>query len=229
MSRGFTLFDIAFALLLLTIVGMIAIPGALDRIRIEDEARAVSAVQWVAAAQAWLRTAPAGVAVDRDGDGETEYGFLPDLLRAAPRDGAWGEPPFEGDPGEDLLRVPGFYVAILLPGPEGEPVLPSRATTVEPDFAEKVFAVIAWPVEAGKTGYRAYFANQELLVWEHPNEERKISGRPLPIRKLPYRVLATRTDRSIVPPPGPGAPWLLFLKREQKEVLEKRLGRSVGR
>jgi len=228
MSRGFTLFDIAFVLLLLTVAAMIAVPGALDRIRIVDEARAVTAVQWIAAAQAHLLASPAGTALDRDGDGRPEYGYLPDLLRSAPTDGPWGPPPFETDTDKDILSLPGFYVAILLPGPDGEPLLRSRGERVDPDFAEKIFAAVAWPMEAGRTGYRAYYVNHDLLTYDHVNEDGFLSGPGLP--PLPSAVLCTRNPRTrtIQPPPVPAAPWRPFLRREQASLLEKRLGRVVS-
>jgi len=224
MSRGFTLFDIAFVLLLLTVLGMVAIPGALDRVRIADEARAISALQWIAAAQARLRDAPAGTAIDRDRDGQAEYAFLPDLVRATPTNGAWGPSPVPKDTDKDIFRLPGFYLAVLLAGPSGEPLLPSQAARVEADFAERTFAAVAWPIEAGRTGYRAYYVDHGLLAYEHPNADDEISGRYVPA--LPAAVMASRNPRNgaVLPPSAPSPPWVLFLKREQARLLEKRLG-----
>jgi len=224
MKRGFTLFDITFVLLLLTVLGMVAIPGALDRIRISDEARAVRALQWIAAAQARIRTAPAGSAVDLDRDGQSEYAFLSDLLKNTPTDGAWGPQPIVATADQDIFRLPGFYIAILLAGPSGEPILPSHADRIEADFAERTFAAVAWPIEAGRTGYRAYYVDHGLLIHEHPNSDGEISGHYVPA--LPTQVLASRNPRNgaVIPPPLPALPWRVFLKKEQTKLLRKRLG-----
>jgi type II secretory pathway pseudopilin PulG len=221
MGRGFTFFDVIFTLLLVAVIGMIAVPGALDRLRIADEVRAIEALQWIAAAQEHYRL---GAHHDADGDGQGEYGFLADLVRTAPRGGDWGDCPFDGETGFDTVRLPGFQLAVFLPGPKGEPLTPVSEATVEPDFAEKTFAAIAWPTEAGATGYRAYYVNHDLLVLEHLNAKRRFSGPTLP--KLPVPVLASRHKESgsIMSPPSPSSKWTIFLRREQQALLEKRVG-----
>ncbi|MEN8149496.1 MAG: hypothetical protein ABFS86_06715 [Planctomycetota bacterium] len=245
MSRGFTLSDIAFVLLLLFLVGLVAVPGILDRTRVAQEAGAVRALQWIAAAQARFLSLPASAVVDRDGDGQAEHGFLPDLLRETPADGDWGPPPpFMGAVDRDILEVPGFYVTILLPAEDGAPLMLSRADRVDAAAAARTFAAVAWPMEAGRTGYRTYYVNHSLIVHENPNRENQggenqggenqkgetnLSGPMLPV--LPSPVLFTSNARTgaIVPPPALSPPWTMFLRRDQEKLLAKRLGRTVTR
>jgi len=208
MRGGFTIFDIGLALLLLTVVGMIAIPGVLAELRVRDEVRAFRALQWIAAAQEHHRAE------------KGRFGHLDEIAAIAPTGGAWGDVPFDtAELGRDVAGLPGYRVAVLLPGPDGRPLLRRDARRISPDLAAHAFLAIAWPVEAGRTGDRAYCVNQDLLVLEHPNEAGEYSGRAYP--GPPVERLASRKQGPVeIAPPPEG--FDTALRREQeKDLAEK--------
>lgn len=62
---------------------------------------------------------------------------------------------FEQVPGTDVWERGGYFFTTRLPGLKREPV-ESTSPDVVTDFAEVAFLLIAWPVEPGETGMRAY-------------------------------------------------------------------------
>ncbi len=87
-------------------------------------------------------------ATDRDGDGHGEFGALGAVLGERARD-------FQRIEGSEIWRRGGYYFTVLLPDREYKPV-PANSPDVAPDYAEVAEVIVAWPVEPGVTGMRAY-------------------------------------------------------------------------
>jgi len=152
----------------------IAIPNLhLSRIA-ANETAAVSTLRMVQVAQQTYR---ANALRDADSDGEGEYGFLVDLLGERRR----GE---SRATSRRLLSAQlkrkkhgfvsrGYYFRGYLPAEDGSPVgeheRTSRIREVDGDLSEALMAVVAWPIDKGSTGNRAYFldASGEIYVCEN--------------------------------------------------------------
>lgn len=142
--RGVTLTDILLAAGLLGLAAVFVGPYLRVRSVLRSEDRV--AEQVVALADALERHREAGTD-DTDEDGVGEYPFLDAVLdhlpdaRPTEREGVW--------------ISEGYHYAVLLPGVDRTPVLPGAAR-VPPDLAEVAFVLVAWPVDYGADGMRAY-------------------------------------------------------------------------
>ncbi|MFQ5845005.1 MAG: hypothetical protein ACE5JG_08455, partial [Planctomycetota bacterium] len=145
-------------------VTSLAVPNLLASRRDSNEHAAVATLREILEAQQAFRSAAVR---DTDRDGEGEYGFLAELmgersgrgglaggssfLRRAVKRGAGGH--FESS---------GYRFRVYLPAEDGAPVgghePPERMELVDGDLAEDVMVVVAWPLEKGTLGQRAFFA-----------------------------------------------------------------------
>lgn len=88
---------------------------------------------------------------DSDGDGIAEFPFLDALVA--------NDPFYEPTDIPGIYRYDGYYYAALLPNAQRTAVLPED-DDVSADLAEIAFAVVAWPVQYGDGGMRAYAFRQ---------------------------------------------------------------------
>lgn len=175
-----------------------------------NEARAVSTLQSIVAAQAQLRRR---VAIDTDGDGVGEYAFLPELLGARPlregRNGARGELrhatledlPAMSPARGSLFTSEGYVFQVWLPGASSQPVCDTadadaKAPFVDPDLSEVAWIAYAWPEAYDRTGRKAFAATAQGDVFESTNESTVYSG--------PGR---TPTPTAAIPPPYTDDPF----------------------
>jgi hypothetical protein len=146
--------------------------GVLDGLqelgRSANEAAAIATLQNLISAQAHIQ---ASGLIDGDADGNGEYGGFREMTGAAR--GRMHRPllppilsgAFRSLNGNGEATRSGYLFRIYLPDREGYGVgEPERGFTdemVDPQACERAFCCYAWPQEAGRTGVRAFFTNQE--------------------------------------------------------------------
>ncbi len=214
MERSLSFPILALSLGLLS-VGIVALPDRAGRLTAADDARAVRTLQAVALEQFRLR---ASRVHDRDGDGAGEFGFLPDLW-ALPRTSLPEMSPAEG---VSIYRYAGYLYRLWLPGPDGGPVGPDAAHTVDPVAAGRAFLALAWPERPGISGERAYSVTQEVLVRECTAPVADLLRRGAPAPPVPRLALTDRaTGKSLLPAP-PAATWPVLLPEAQRAWFQQR-------
>lgn len=90
----------------------------------------------------------ASAATDADKDGRGEYAALSDVLSPE-------SPGFERIEGTDIWRREGYYYTVLLPDRDKRAIA-ATSLAVHADHAEVAELLVAWPIDPGHTGMRAY-------------------------------------------------------------------------
>jgi hypothetical protein len=151
----------------LMMMAAIAVPN-LQQARVEtNESAAVATMRAIHTAQQTFRQ---NALRDDDGDGEGEFGYLAELLgqaRANEKRARSATPLVSGafqKQGRDFVRG-GYRYRIYLPAEDGSPIgeheRAQRLDRVDGDLAETVMVVVAWPVNRGMSGHRAFCLDGE--------------------------------------------------------------------
>ena len=171
----------------LGIIAAVAIPKLMSARLAANEAAAISTLRALASAQAQVQAS--GV-IDCDGDGQGEYGYFGELSGAQPVRVALRGCPSAGSAGSDEMNPPvlssafsavnaasqvtrsGYLFQIWLPaatvggamaGVAEDPLPGGKRSSPfpDPDNSEVLWCCYAWPMQAGNTGLRCFFLNQE--------------------------------------------------------------------
>jgi|SRR5690349_17379862 len=179
-NAGFTLIELMIVVAIIAIIAAVAIPKLISARLAANEAAAIATLRTISTAQAAFRSTSC---VDTDGDGAGEHGYLAELagqvpmrvcLAGAPNPGGAPDyllpsilPPGMGIVQGGLVSRAGYYFQMWLPDASyvGIPEMPNGGCTgapfPDPNTGEVAWACYAWPMEAGGTGNRAFFINQE--------------------------------------------------------------------
>ena len=177
---GFTLIELMIVVAIIAIIAALAIPKLISARLAANEAAAIATLRTISTAQATFRSTSA---VDTDGDGAGEHGYLAELAGVAPMRVCTAGAPAAGGandylmpsvlpPGMGLVQGglvsrAGYYFQMWLPDVTyvGVPEQANGGCTAppfpDPNTCEVAWACYAWPMEAGGTGNRAFFINQE--------------------------------------------------------------------
>lgn len=187
-KSGFTLIELMIVVAIIAIIASIAIPKLMSARISANENAAIATLRSIASAQAQIESA---CAIDTDADGGGEFAFFAELAGVAPMriyDTTADGPGAGADPGdrltpailptafgdiiadagnEGIVERAGYHFKIYLPDGAAAGVAEdgagTGASTTFPDSneAEILWCCYAWPEDAGKTGNRAFFINQE--------------------------------------------------------------------
>lgn len=183
-KSGFTLIELMIVVAIIAIIASVAIPKLMSARLSANEAAAIATLRSLSSAQAQIQSS---AAIDTDADGGGEYGYFGELSGIDPlrvTDGM-GAPTAGtamvdelnpsvlssafGNVANSQVTRSGYTFQVFLPdGAAAVAGVPEAATGganagafPNANNAEIMWCAYAWPTNAGSTGNRVFFINQE--------------------------------------------------------------------
>jgi hypothetical protein len=154
-DQGLTFFDGLLVASLLAIVGLVWLPSVRVGQVLEAEDRAVDFTRELASRVDDYR---AEVKRDLDGDGIGETPPIGDVV--VPADDA------RTSPGGISIEKDGYWFTILVPGRDSLPIQPAPEVRLA-RLSATTYVILAWPVEPGVSGMRAYLRTPHSGLLRH--------------------------------------------------------------
>jgi prepilin-type N-terminal cleavage/methylation domain-containing protein len=191
-KSGFTLIELMIVVAIIAIIASVALPRMMAAKVSSNESAAIATLRSLMSAQAQVQSSGA---IDSDSDGSGEYAYFGEISGVVPVRVDAGGTPGPGvatlDPSvmstafgvvqNSRVARSGYFFQIYLPdalrGPQAEdPTGGSLLTFPDPSNAEFLWCCYAWPISAGGSGNRAFFANQATEVLQYNNRAGLYSG-----------------------------------------------------
>ena len=186
---GFTIIELLVVVTVIAIVASLAVPRMLGAKLSANETAAVTVLRAIVASQMQAQTANS---IDTDCDGLSEYCYLAELAGTVPARRCVAGAPAAGVPGLDELEPSplvaalgavsgsvvtrsGYVFQVWLADGSGAGIAedPTGGKTAapfpDPNNSENVWCVYGWPISAGSTGNKCFFANEAGLLLQTPN------------------------------------------------------------
>jgi hypothetical protein len=173
-------------------IGATPAPVALDPVieqlerasLLANEAAAIATLRAITSAEA--QAMAAGI-IDTDGDGQGEYAYLSELAGTKPPRTSSEvlvppilTPELGNVDAKGVATRNGYHFRVFLPsraaGARSTGLAEGGRGTPDGEACEVLWCAYAWPVQAGKTGARAFFVSQEGDLLETPNADSAYSS-----------------------------------------------------
>ncbi|MCK5941533.1 MAG: DUF2950 family protein, partial [Planctomycetes bacterium] len=169
-QTGFTLIEALIVTSLIGVLAGVAVPNLLSSRLAANEAAVIATMRAISTAQFQFQSS---AELDTNLDAGYEFGTLRELGALEPLRGL-ATPLSRNLLSKSVANADangrvthhGYHFLMFLPANDGTGVVATAANAggIDPEQAQRYWTCVAWPIEAGTTGNRAFFVNQQGQV-----------------------------------------------------------------